>query len=241
MDSRERFDLDPSERRLFPDFEPLHFDIMRQVSNFTMTSPERIHALIEAVRYLHRRSIPGSIVECGVWRGGSVMVAAYMLQFLGDLSRDLWLFDTFEGMPPPTAIDVTYHGYAASEGLAKSEPTDELGAWCYASLETVKHNLARTGYPVDRLHFVQGNVLDTVPANAPEQIALLRLDTDWYQSTKHELTQLYPRLSSGGVLIIDDYGHWQGQQQGVDEFIAATPDFGLLSRIDYAGRLSIKL
>jgi hypothetical protein len=80
----------------------------------------------------------------------------------------------------------------------------------------------------------------TVPAAAPPALALLRLDTDWYESTRHELEHLYPRLSAGGVLIIDDYGHWKGSRRATDEFIAATPDFGLLSRIDGTGRLAIK-
>ncbi len=100
--------------------------------------------------------------------------------------------------------------------------------------------MAKVGYPANRLHYVRGKVEETVPAQAPQQIALLRLDTDWYESTRHELKHLYPRLSSGGVLIVDDYGHWKGSRQATDEFIAETPEFGLLTRIDYTGRLSVK-
>ena|SRR5208337_1792798 len=224
----------------YPDFEPIHFDIMHRVSNCTMTSPESIYALIESIKYLHRRSIPGSIVECGVWRGGSMMVAAYALEYLGDTNRDLWLFDTFRGLVEPTDIDVTHQGRSASELLAKSDPTDELGSWCYAPLVKVRYNLASTEYPSEHIHFIEGDVRETIPTNDLEQIALLRLDTDFYESTCHELKHLYPRLSPGGVLIIDDYGHWKGQQKAVDEFIAITPNFGLLNRIDYSARLAIK-
>jgi O-methyltransferase len=224
----------------YPDFEKAHLQIMNLVRPYTMTTPERIHAVIEAVKYVTRRRIPGTIVECGVWRGGSMMAAARTLQILGATDRDLYLFDTFEGMSAPTNIDVDFRGRRASQSLASTSRSDQDSYWCYASLEDVKHSVATVGYPEERIHYVQGKVEDTVPTQAPPEIALLRLDTDWYESTKHELNHLYPRLSSGGVLIVDDYGHWKGSRQATDEFIAATPDFGLLTRIDYTGRLAIK-
>jgi hypothetical protein len=189
---------------------------------------------------VNRRRIPGAIVECGVWRGGSMMAVASTLRSLGSTERDLYLFDTFEGMSPPSAADVDLGGQSAATALAGSSKADAGSYWCYASLEDVQGALAKVGYPADRLHYVKGKVEDTVPAQAPSQIALLRLDTDWYESTKHELAHLYPRLSSGGVLIIDDYGHWKGSRKATDEFMAATPDFGMLTRIDYTGRLAVK-
>jgi hypothetical protein len=97
------------------------------------------------------------------------------------------------------------------------------------------------GYPKEKLHYVQGKVEDTIPGAAPGQIALLRLDTDWYESTHHELIHLYPRLSAGGVLIVDDYGHWQGSRRAVDEWIAQTGARILLNRIDYTGRVAVKV
>jgi hypothetical protein len=154
--------------------------------------------------------------------------------------RDLYLFDTFEGMSAPTNIDVDFRGRRASQSLASTSRSDQDSYWCCASLEDVKRSVATVGYPEERIHYVQGKVEDTVPTQAPPEIALPRLDTDWYESTKHELNHFYPRLSSGGVLIVDDYGHWKGSRQATDEFIAATPDFGLLTRIDYTGRLAIK-
>jgi hypothetical protein len=104
----------------------------------------------------------------------------------------------------------------------------------------VKETLRATGYPAERLHFVVGPVEETIPREVPPGIALLRLDTDWYESTKHELEHLYPLLADGGALIIDDYGHWEGCKRAVDEYFAASPPPVLLSRIDYTGRVAIK-
>lgn len=233
-------DEDTRLRSTYPDFDARDFDTLALVKPYTMTSPERIHALVGAVKYLSRRRIPGAFVECGVWRGGSMMAAAKTLLDLGETDRDLYLFDTFEGMSAPTDHDVDFGGKRAESALAQSSRTDAGSYWCYASLEDVQHSVGTIGYPEARIHYVRGKVEETVPAQAPANIALLRLDTDWYESTRHELQHLYPRLVSGGVLIIDDYGHWQGARQATDEFIAATPDFGLLTRIDYTGRLAIK-
>ena len=234
------YDEDKHRRAQFPDFEPTHLDTLNVVRPYTMTSPERVHALIEAVKYVTRRRVPGAIVECGVWRGGSMMAAARTLLSLGSSERDLYLFDTFEGMSPPSEHDVDMGGQRAGAMLAAQSKTDASSYWCYASLEDVQGALAQVGYPAERVHYVKGKVEETVPAQAPQQIALLRLDTDWYESTRHELQHLYPRLSPGGVLIIDDYGHWKGSRKATDEFIASTPDFGLLTRIDYTGRLAVK-
>jgi len=107
-------------------------------------------------------------------------------------------------------------------------------------LDEVKKNVYGTGYPQDKIHFVKGKVEDTIPGTMPNQIALLRLDTDWYQSTMHELTHLFPLLQAKGVLIIDDYGHWQGAGKAVDEYFADKQISILLNRIDYSGRIAIK-
>jgi hypothetical protein len=107
-------------------------------------------------------------------------------------------------------------------------------------LEEVRSNLVATGYPLDRVRFVKGIVQDTIPAAAPEVIALLRLDTDWYDSTAHELLHLYPRLVPGGVLIIDDYGEMPGQKEAVDEFCQRNGINLLLNRIDSSGRIAVK-
>ena len=109
-----------------------------------------------------------------------------------------------------------------------------------ASLEEVQKNMSLTKYPTEKIHFVKGKVEDTIPDKAPEKIAILRLDTDWYESTKHELEYLFPRLIEGGILIIDDYGHFEGSRIAVDEYLEKNNIHDFLHRIDYTGRLLVK-
>ncbi|MEX2150263.1 MAG: TylF/MycF/NovP-related O-methyltransferase [Steroidobacteraceae bacterium] len=213
---------------------------IRLVQPYTMTSAERLFALIQAVRHVSAAAIPGDIVECGVWRGGSMMAAARTLLESGDATRDLYLYDTYEGMSPPGAADVNLDGQAASALLRARDKHDPESAWCYATLEDVRTALYGTGYQASRMHFVEGKVEQTIPGTAPERIAVLRLDTDWYESTRHEMEHLYPRLSPGGVLIIDDYGHWAGCRKAVDEYLASRGIRLLLNRIDYTGRIAVK-
>jgi len=230
-------DFPPRQLAYPPDFRKDEADLIREVRPWTMTSVERIYALIQAVRYVSANAIAGAIVECGVWKGGSMLAVAKTLLQLQDVKRDLYLFDTFEGMSEPTVKDVDYSGKRASEVLL-----GDSGCKCAdAPLEEVKEVLYGTGYPKDKLHFIQGKVEETLPASAPDSIALLRLDTDWYTSTKHELLHLFPRLSQAGVIIIDDYGHWKGSQQACDEYFAENGIAILLNRIDYTGRIGLKL
>ncbi|MFE4379904.1 TylF/MycF/NovP-related O-methyltransferase [Streptomyces cyaneofuscatus] len=222
----------------FPaDYDDEARDIIRAVKPYSMTSPERLNAFILATRYIARHNIPGDIVECGVWRGGSMQACARTLLSVGEDERELYLFDTYEGMTPPTAEDLRRDGRPAQELLdaqGKDRPI-----WAVASLEDVQAGFENVPYPKERVHYVRGRVEDTVPAQAPEQIAILRLDTDWYASTKHELEHLYSRLVSGGVLLIDDYGYWQGSRQAVDEFLDKTGERLLLLRMD-EGRIAVK-
>ena len=222
-------------------FSAEEHQLMEAVRPFTATSLQRVSALSDAVKYITQEKIPGAIVECGVWRGGSMMVVAKTLVTLGDTSRELYLFDTFEGMTAPTEKDVMYDGTPAAKILDGVERNEDVGNyWCIASLEDVRQNMASTGYPMAKVHFVKGPVENTIPHRGLEQIALLRLDTDWYESTKHELEQLYPRLVGNGPLIIDDYGHWQGARRALDEYFAAQPFRPLLYRIDFTGRMLVK-
>ncbi|MFF6910280.1 TylF/MycF/NovP-related O-methyltransferase [Streptomyces sp. NPDC012389] len=222
----------------FPeDYDDEARDIIRAVKPYSMTSPERLNAFILATRYIARHDIPGDIVECGVWRGGSMQACARTLLSVGETERELYLFDTYEGMTPPTAEDLRRDGRPAQELLdaqGKDRPI-----WAVASLEDVQAGFENVPYPKERVHYVRGRVEDTVPEQAPEQIAILRLDTDWYASTKHELEHLYSRLVSGGVLLIDDYGYWQGSRQAVDEFLDKTGERLLLLRMD-EGRIAVK-
>lgn len=212
--------------------------IVARVAPYTMTSLERRASLLGAIDHVVRHRIPGDIVECGVWRGGSMMAIALALMARGDTSRELYLFDTFEGMSEPTEHDRDPSGASAAERLATSAKDSPL--WAAASLEDVQANLWSTGYPREKLHFVRGKVEDTIPGTLPERIALLRLDTDWYESTRHELQHLYPKLQRHGVLIIDDYGHWQGARRAVDEYFAASAEPVFLHRVDYTARLVVK-
>jgi hypothetical protein len=228
-------------RELPHDLDPEIARTVEAVRPYTMTSALRIAALCESVRHVVEAGISGDIVECGVWRGGSMMAVAQTLLRLGDRDRQLYLFDTFEGMTAPGAEDVSLTGERATDLMASErDRTSPDSVWCEAPLATVRSALVRTGYPDANVHFVQGRVEDTLPTQAPKRIALLRLDTDWYESTRHELEHLYPRLVAGGVLIIDDYGHWQGARKAVDEYIARHRLPLMLHRIDYSGRCAIK-
>ena len=231
----------PSITMRYPDMEPKDVEQCWAVNPYSMTSMERRFALLEAVRYIVKNNIRGAIVECGVWKGGSMMLVAQSLLELGVTDRHLYLFDTFEGMPPPSSSDVSRTGSSALDVL-----TSELNikqdsyVWALAGLEEVQSNLASSSYPKERVNFVKGKVEDTLPGHAPSEIALLRLDTDWYASTKHELEHLYSRLAPNGIMIIDDYGFWKGARQAVDEFLATLPHRPYLHRVDHDARLIIK-
>jgi O-methyltransferase len=228
-----------------PDHKSRGFDeeflpIMNRCREFTMTSEEKMFALYRAVKYLERNGIRGDVVECGVASGGSMMLAASTILSEGNGAREIWLFDTFAGMPQPSERDVNFRGEEARIQWEASRAEDH-NKWCYASLAVVKANMETTGYPREKIRYIQGRVEDTVPSQAPESIALLRLDTDWYASTRHELEHLYPRLREGGVLIIDDYGHWEGCRQATDEFFAGwLGPKPLLHRIDRLGVIGVK-
>jgi hypothetical protein len=212
---------------------------MAKITGCTMTTRDGQATLINAVRYIHRNRLAGAFVECGVWRGGSSMAMALTLLQEGAAERDLFLYDTFEGMTQPLSIDRTHEGVLASDAMESD--AEKTGVWCKATLEDVQQNMRSTGYSEKLLHFVKGPVEQTVPAQAPDgPIALLRLDTDWYESTMHELVHLYPRLVSGGVLIIDDYGFWEGARKAVDEYFDGIGKSYYLHRVDRSARVLIK-
>ena len=224
------------------DIDKEYLQIINSIKNYTLTSPERMAALVNSVQYITQNQISGNIVECGVWKGGSMMLVAKMLLALNKTDYDLYLFDTFEGTTKPSKHDLDYLGNSMLEVWNKEfEGKNQLPASAdFVSLEEVKKNLFSTGYPKEKIHFIQGNVENTIPKNAPEKISLLRLDTDWYESTKHELNYLFPRLTSAGILIIDDYGHFKGSKKAVDEYFEKNKISSFLFRIDYTGRLLVK-
>lgn len=233
-------DLEPAAaaRALPFDFDETDAELCRRVAPYTMTTPPRIYALARAVEYVATRPIPGALVECGVWRGGSMMAVALTLLRLGATDRDLYLFDTFTGMTEPGEEDVKKTGERAADLLTGA--SRDSHHWAVAPIDQVREAVLSVGYPEERIHFVEGAVERTLPANAPAEVALLRLDTDWYSSTKHELVHLYPRLARGGVLIVDDYAYWQGARRAVDEYIRENDLALLLNRIDHTARIALR-
>ena len=213
---------------------PTFQSIYQKVRPYTMTSIDRIWSLYNAVNYISKNKIEGDIVECGVWRGGSSMVAALTLLENKDANRHLYMYDTYEGMSEPTGEDVSIHGDTG-------EDTWQGINQCYADFPDVQRNIGSTNYPSSLVHMIKGKVEETIPHDIPEKIAILRLDTDWYESTYHELVHLYPRLVKGGVLIIDDYGHWQGARKAVDKYFTENNIPVLLNWIDYTGRVAVKV
>ena len=216
------------------EFQDLYSKVGTRKSKYTLTSMERCYSLYKAIQYITKGDILGDIVECGVWRGGSAMLAALTLIKSQQTHRKIYLYDTYEGMPEPTDKDIDIHG-VPYRLLWKKEKE-----FLSVSLDEVKKNIFSTGYPKENIIFVKGMVQDTIPNTVPKQIALLRLDTDLYESTYHELFHLYPKTTSQGVIIIDDYGHFQGSQEATEKYLSQNPQKVLLHRIDYSCRVWIK-
>ena len=214
--------------------------IFEKSAKFSMTSTANRYSLYQAIKYLVKHDIPGDIVECGVWRGGSTMVAASTLLALGDTKRRIWLYDTFEGSTEPGDIDVRAYDGAKAKKIWKDWNDSHEEKWISSPLEDVKRNMVSTGYPEDKFMYIQGMVEDTIPNTTPDAIALLRLDTDWYQSTYHELNNLFPIVSKNGVLIIDDYGWWKGSKEATDQYFNKLNVPVYLNRVDVSCRLVVK-
>jgi O-methyltransferase len=218
---------------------PADAELISSLRPFTMTSAERLWSLINAVSYVVDQKLPGDFAECGVWRGGSVMAMAKQLGRLGVTDRRIWLYDTFAGMTAPTDNDVEADtGVTAADMLSTTEIGDGNNVWCVAGIDDVRANVASTGYPMSSFEFVEGDVAQTLLTRVPDEISLLRLDTDWYESTKIGLEIMYPRLVVGGVCILDDYGHWVGARKAVDDYFAGQRPY--MHQIDYSGRVFVK-
>lgn len=217
-------------------------EIVQKCKAFTMTSDARLWATISASKYVATNGIEGAFVECGVWRSGSSMAMALTLLDLNVKDRSFYLYDTFTGMTEPSEDDIDLHSVRAREILDNTPKEEGNSFWCIASLDDVKANMASTSYPEKLINYIQGDIVETlkIHQNIPDKIALLRLDTDWYQSTKVELEVLYPRLVKGGICIIDDYGHWQGARKAVTEYFENQGLYPLLQVTDYTGRLLVK-
>lgn len=226
---------------IIPEIKKDEQALIETAMKYSMTNPERMWAIIQAMKIIARNKIDGDLVETGVWRGGNLLLFSKMSDKLG-LQKKIWAYDTYEGMSEPTEKDISYKGTDSRDLLAKHPKIldgDSHNIWCYASLDDVRNNLKRHMDDIGRINFVQGKVEETLlnKENIPNKIALLRIDTDWYESTKIGLEVLFPRLVPGGILILDDYGHWKGAKNATDEYFKGkTPIF---HRVDYTCRLLI--
>ena len=233
-------------RTKIPDYTPYDmaagFDsIYHLCKSYTQTKVEAMYELYSAVNYVVDSQIPGDFVECGVWKGGSSMVAAMTFLSKNFHQKTLWLYDTYSGMPEPEQNDVkAYDGTPADRFWSPGQKADK-NLWNYSPIEEVRHNVRTTNYPNQNLVFIEGNVEDTIPDQKPTSISILRLDTDLYSSTYHELKYLFPLLSEGGVLIIDDYGTWEGARQATDQYFSENNICMFLHRIDEGARIGIKI
>ena len=223
-----------------PDMEGDFIGLYNKCRAYTLTSIERMYCLYKSIEYIVKSDIQGDMVECGVWKGGSSMLIALTLSHFSDLGRKIYLYDTYTGMSTPTKEDIDYTGMEVFETWNKGLGVN-IQKWSSIGVDEVKRNLFSTGYPEGRLVFIQGKVEHTIPGIMPDSIALLRLDTDFYESTYHELLNLFPRLSARGVVIIDDYGHWKGARKAVDKYLNENNIKIFLQRIDYTGRIGLKL
>jgi O-methyltransferase len=229
-------EINPPKDTNYPDFERIHLEIIKDIEDFTMTSPERIFALIEAVKYIINHNIVGDIVECGVWKGGSLMAIIQTLIAVNNDSRKVIGFDTFEkGMTESSDLDISIYGSNGKEIVQDWEKNNE-----YPTLEFVLKYLLSSGYPARNIKLIKGDIFETLEKEDLKEISLLRLDTDWYNTTKFELEYLYKKVSKGGIIIIDDYGYWKGARKAVDEFISQNNLPILLNRLDDTARLIIK-
>ncbi len=217
------------------DMEDSFKKLWERVKQYTMISIERGYTLYKSVEYVVKKKIPGDFVECGVWKGGSCLLMALALSEMNGEDRKIYLYDTFSGMSEPTDEDIiAWNGKKVYEKWER----DDFRSWA-VSRESVYKNLLSAGADPDMFIFVEGDVEKTLDTIVPEGIALLRLDTDWYASTAKELAVLYPRVARGGVLVIDDYGHFEGARKAVNDYFKENPL--LLTRVDYTGRQGIKI
>jgi O-methyltransferase len=188
-------------------------------NQFSMTGKRRMFLLTQAILNVKNNNLEGDFVECGVWKGGNILLYNLLNEFYR-LEKTIFAYDTFDGMPSPENIDITHYGTPAEFLMKESEKKNgKNDIHCFASLNLVKKNILKYS-TLNNIKFIKEKVEETLSLekNLPNKISILRLDTDFYSSTKKELEILYPRLVSGGVLIIDDYGFWKGARKAVDEY-----------------------
>jgi len=210
--------------------------LIKKCLGYSMTNMHRMWSLVQSFHHIKQKKISGDFVECGVWKGGNLILLKTLLEKY-NLKKKIYGFDTFEGMPKPTTFDVKYNGKSGLDTYYEHKRLN-LG-FAHSELIEVKNNL-RENCSINNIRLIKGRVEDTLKIlkNLPKKISILRLDTDFYSSTKVELNVLYPRLVKGGVLIIDDYGFWKGARRAVDEYFNTFRPF--FHYVDHSCRLMIK-
>ena len=207
-------------------------------------SKERFLSLYHSINYIYKNNISGDFVECGVFKGGSAMMMAYAMKEFdlnNENNKKIWLYDTFEGMANPSEHDENIFNQKAILELKKiKKEENKKDIWAFSSINYVDQNILKTGVAKKNIVYVKGLVENTLAEKKPNEISLLRLDTDFYESTKIELETLYPLLVKGGILIVDDYGHWKGCKKAVDEFFQNKKDI-FFQQIDYSGIIGVKI
>lgn len=240
------FHLEPQDymlRNYIVELDNTEIDIIKYVydNKLTMSTIPKLINTLKSCYHVVQNNIPGDFVECGVWRGGNGILANKIFDFLGS-DKKVWMFDTFEGMTKPTRFDKVSGSKILAEKKFSINQKDTHNEWCYASLEDVKNNCTKSGLKLNSFNFIKGDICETLKqkVNVPPKISLLRLDTDFYESTKVELEVLYPKLSNSGVLIIDDYGRWEGSRKAVDEYFLSKNFKPLFHIVDQSCRSSTK-
>jgi hypothetical protein len=208
-------------------------------SKYSMSGHQRMYLLSQAILNAKEKRLEGDFVECGVWKGGNILLYKLLNDFYG-LNKTIFAYDTFEGMTTPEDIDIDYKGNSSKKELLRNKKSEDIiNIHCYSTIDSVKKNILKHS-KLENINFIIGAVEKSLllEKNLPKKISVLRLDTDWYASTKIELEILYPRLVQGGVLIIDDYGYWQGAKKAVDEYFFNKKKW--LQVCDYSCRYLIK-
>ena len=224
------------------ELDPADIEIVNYVrsNNLSMGSTQNLYATALACRYIVNMEIEGDFVECGVYRGGHSIIAAEIFKRFG-ANKKVFLFDTFKGMTEPTEKDFKLYSGIPALLKYKANKNQDHVSWAYSSLGEVRNNFNKLKLEDSNVIFIEGDVLQTVPSsmNLLKSISFLRLDTDWFDSTKIELDFLYPLLSKNGIIVIDDYGSWAGSNRATDEYFYSEkrPFFSL---IDGGARLGIK-
>lgn len=189
-----------------------------QISKKLKISKKNSWSIIQSIKYIKNNKIEGDFVESGIFEGNSVILFGLLLEKY-NLKKKIYAYDTFDGMVKPSEFDQYLNKNIKYTPLDRYKK--DGNKWMNASLEIVKTNILKYLNEIDHIKFIKGDVRETltIEKNLPEKISLLRLDTDFYESTKKELEVLYPKLVKGGILIVDDYGFFSGSKKAVDEFL----------------------